>query len=117
MPISEGRRRKIAPRHQDTLLSSASVISILIVSFNTAPELVACLESLARCAATLPHEIIVVDNGSSDRSGEAEQQRNAAVLLVTNQANIGISKAGNQDPPLAPGGNAPFLNPHPEMQP
>src|SRR2546430_16038174 len=75
MPISEGRHRKIAPRHQDTLLSSASVISILIVSFNTAPELVACLESLARCAAALPHEIIVVDNGSSDRSAGGGQRR------------------------------------------
>src|SRR2546422_11459739 len=59
-----------------------SVISILIVSFNTAPELVACLESLARCAAALPHEIIVVDNGSSDGSVEALQKRFPAVQVI-----------------------------------
>src|SRR2546428_7909290 len=113
MPISEGRRRKIAPRHQDTLLSSASVISILIVSFNTAPELVACLESLARCAAALPHEIIVVDNGSSDGSVEALQQRFPAVQLVTNQENLGVLKASNQALPLAPGEDQPFSNSNP----
>src|SRR3989454_2457680 len=57
-----------------------SVISILIVSFNTAPELVACLESLARCAAALPHEIIVVDNDSSDGSVEARSEEHTSEL-------------------------------------
>src|SRR2546426_2462256 len=80
MPIGEACHRKIAPRHQDTLLSSPSVISILIVSFNTAPELVACLESLARCAAALPHEIIVVDNDSSDGSVEARSEEHTSEL-------------------------------------
>src|SRR5437879_10022603 len=114
MLIGEGRHRKIAPRHQDTLLSSASVISILIVSFNTAPELVACLESLARCAAALPHEIIVVDNGSTDGSVEAVRTRFPTVQLGTNAENLGFSKASNQALPLARGEYVLFLNPRSE---
>src|SRR2546421_4693000 len=87
-----------------------SVISILIVSFNTAPELVACLESVARCAAALPHEIIVVDNGSSDGSVEAVQKRFPTVQVIANQENLGFSKANNQVLPLARGEYVLFLN-------
>jgi len=93
------------------------VISIVLVSFNTAHELVACLESIERCAAAIPHEIIVVDNGSTDGSVEAVRRRFPSVQLVANQENLGFAKANNQALPRVRGEYILFLNPDSELQP
>ena len=46
-------------------------LSIVIVSFNTRADLERCLESLTANPPAIPHEIIVVDNASSDGSVDA----------------------------------------------
>lgn len=93
------------------------MVSIIIVSFNTAHELVACLESIERCARGVPHEIIVVDNASSDGSVEAVRTRFPAVCLVANDENLGFPKANNQALPLVRGEYVLFLNPDSVLQP
>ncbi|MBI3091847.1 MAG: glycosyltransferase [Candidatus Tectomicrobia bacterium] len=46
-------------------------VSIIIVNWNTRGELLRCLASVRQCAAAIPHELLVVDNGSTDGSVEA----------------------------------------------
>lgn len=71
------------------------VLSIIIVSFNTRADLRRCLASLHDPAPQLPHEIIVVDNASSDGSA-LEASAHANVRLIETGANLGFSAANNR---------------------
>ena len=69
-------------------------LSIVIVNFNGGPHLENCLASLARHAPAVPHEIVVVDNASTDGSLEAAR-RAAGVRVISLTRNIGFSAANN----------------------
>lgn len=69
-------------------------ISIVIVSWNAKQYLLNCLSSLSD-PSSYTHEIIVVDNGSTDGSCETVQKEFPEVRLVRNRDNLGFSKANN----------------------
>jgi GT2 family glycosyltransferase len=69
-------------------------LSIIIVSYNARADLERCLTSLTDHPPAVPHEIIVVDNASTDGSaGIARGTRGVAV--VESPANRGFAAANN----------------------
>jgi len=70
------------------------MMSIVIVSFNARADLMACLLSLKKSPPTMEHEILVVDNASSDGSVEAVS-RLPGVQLIEMGRNAGFAAANN----------------------
>ena len=65
----------------------------IIVSYNFEPWIDRCLGSLK--ASTLPTDVIVIDNGSSDRTVDIIRNSYPGIRLITNHANLGFGKANN----------------------
>ena len=73
---------------------AAPLLSILIVNFNGRHFLDECLMSIQEHAG-VPHEIILVDNASSDGSAEYVRQVHPEVRLIVSQANLGFTGGNN----------------------
>ena len=69
-------------------------IDIVIVHYNTSALLRGCLRSLRDC--TVPHQVIVVDNASTDRGVEALAHEFPEVHFLFNAENRGYAAANNQ---------------------
>lgn len=97
---------------------SKSLASIIIPVFNNLPLTRQCLESINTNTGT-PHEIIVVDNGSSDGTREYLLQMEAScrVRVITNRLNLGFARASNQGAQAARGDFLVFLNNDTIVQP
>jgi len=70
-------------------------LTIIIVSFNTRSELEACLGSVVEHQPRTSHEIVVVDNASSDHTPAALRERWPGVRLIETGRNIGFAAANN----------------------
>jgi GT2 family glycosyltransferase len=77
-------------------MSNSPALSICIVTLNASPYLQNCLKSITEHAGSLKLEIVVVDNGSTDNAQEMLAQEYPEVVVITNQKNLGFSKANNQ---------------------
>jgi N-acetylglucosaminyl-diphospho-decaprenol L-rhamnosyltransferase len=91
-------------------------VAVVIVSFNTREELRRCLRSLVD-QATLPLQVIVVDNASGDQSPETVRRDFATVLLLENDENLGFARAANRGLREARAPYVLFLNSDAEVRP
>lgn len=89
---------------------SDPVLSIIVVSYNTREMTLECLRSIVRETQT-PHEILVVDNASSDGSAEAIAEEFPDITLFAETENHGFARANNLAAKHARGEYILLLNP------
>src|SRR4051812_40157702 len=84
-------------------------VSIVIVSFNARAHLERCLQSLGGAPPAHTHEVIVVDNASTDGSADAARHWGAARVIQADE-NLGFARGTNLAVRSSTGTNLLFLN-------
>jgi N-acetylglucosaminyl-diphospho-decaprenol L-rhamnosyltransferase len=86
-------------------------LTIIIVSYNTREMTLACIRSIMEQTSSIRFEVIVVDNASTDGSGEAIRTEFSSVQLIASQENLGFGRANNVAAGQAQGRRLLLLNP------
>jgi GT2 family glycosyltransferase len=99
-------------------------LSVIIVTYNSAGEISACLLSLLRELSAFRYEIVVIDNASADetkqqlaRYSDGAVPGSGRLILIENDENAGFTRALNQGLSLSTGDYLLTLNPDTVMQP
>lgn len=95
-------RPAVTPRHLEA--------SIIIPVFNKAEYTATCLATLATSTPPDRYEVVVVDNGSTDWTGELLSELSGNVTVIRNPKNRGFAAACNQGARAAQGRHLLFLN-------
>ena len=83
--------------------ASQVAVSVIILTWNSEREIEACLTSLELGLRAFPSEIIVIDNGSRDRTCAIVRETRPDAQLLCNPDNRGVAAARNQGIRLAQG--------------
>lgn len=86
-------------------------LTVIILNFNVRYLLEPCLESVFQSIQSIPSEVIVVDNASTDESVAMVRVKFPQAVLLANPENVGFAKANNQAIHLAQGQHILILNP------
>jgi GT2 family glycosyltransferase len=70
-------------------------LSIIIVTYNSTADIDACLGSLVQHPPSTDHEIVVIDNASTDGTVAAIRSRWHGVRVIESPANVGFARANN----------------------
>jgi GT2 family glycosyltransferase len=80
----------------DDAAKPAIILSIIISTYNARDVLADCLQSIYRNPPSLPYEIIVVDDASTDGTSEMVSARFPEVRLLRNEVNLHYTKSNNR---------------------
>jgi len=97
--------------------SHQSLISVIVVSFNTRDILRACLQRLFSVAEGLHLQVLVVDNASRDASADMVAQEFPDICLIRSGINLGFAAANNLGFLQAKGDYVQLLNPDALLEP
>lgn len=84
-------------------------LSVIIVHYNTLELTLRCLDSLEE-AVDIEHEVIVVDNASSDNAKDVILAKHPEIRWITNKKNEGFGRANNLGAQTAKGEHLLLLN-------
>lgn len=90
---------------------TARDLSVVVVSWNTRELLDDCLASIPGAVGDLSHQVIVVDNASSDGSAAMVRERHPGVELIESGSNLGFTRGNNLAFPRCDGEFVLLLNP------
>ncbi len=85
-------------------------LSIVIVSYNAREHLERCLESLVAAPPALSHDVIVVDNASTDGALDAVRRRWPRIRTMALDRNVGFAAANNRGIRATDGARVLLLN-------
>jgi len=86
------------------------LISVILVSYNTAKMSIESLDSLFNSVGDFELEVFVIDNASKDNSVELISTQFPNVTLIENKENVGFGRANNQALSLIKGDYILLLN-------
>jgi GT2 family glycosyltransferase len=109
-PVADQTEAHDAER-RDPIVPSRVEISICMVALNCWSVLKDCLESLAEVDPTVSHEVILVDNASTDGTPSLVRLHFPHVRLLENDTNVGFTRATNQAIAVSSGRYVLWLNP------
>ena len=70
-------------------------LAIIIVSYNSRKDLETALRSLTEPAPATAHEVVVVDNASTDSTPAYVREQWPSVRLIASESNLGFAQANN----------------------
>lgn len=92
-------------------------VSTVIVTYNSAGDIGACLAALAASEGTARQKVVVVDNASTDGTAELVAQDFPDVQLIKNERNVYYAAACNQGGKAVKSDYVLLLNPDVQVEP